>query len=66
MSFDESNFEKLRVDPFGLDNVLLNKTNDPDEHIFYNLSQIDSVLCVVEEAATSLKKNSRKLFLCYT
>ena len=59
MSFDESNFEKLdrfeRFDPFGFDNVLLNNTNDPDENIFNNLSQIDSVFYAVEEAPTSLK-----------
>ena len=34
MSFDE----KLRFDPFGFDNVLLNITNNPDENIFNNLS----------------------------
>ena len=45
MSFDESNFEKLdRFERF-----------DPDENIFNNLSQIDSVFYAVEEAPTSLK-----------
>ena len=62
MSFDESNFEKLRFDPFGFDNVLLNNTNDPDENIFNNLSQIDSVFYAVEEAATSLKIFNDKTF----
>ena len=62
MSFDENSFEKLRFDPFGFDNVLLNNTNDPDENIFNNLSQIDSVFYVIEEAATSLKKFSDKTF----
>ena len=55
MSFDERNFEKLRFDPFGFDNVLLKNTNDSDENIFNNLSQIDSVFYAVEEAA-SFKK----------
>ena len=62
MSFDESNFEKLRFDPFGFDNVLLNNTNDPDKNIFNNLSQIDSVFYAVEEAATGLKKFDDKTF----
>ena len=62
MSFDESNFEKLRFDPCGFDNVLLNNTNDLDENIFNNLSQIDSVFYAVEEAATSFKKFSDKTF----
>ena len=53
MSFDESNFEKLRFDPFGFENVFLNNTNDLDENIFNNLSQIDSVFYAVKEAATS-------------
>ena len=66
MSFDENNFQNLRFDPFGFDSVLLNNTNDPDEKIFKNLSQIDYVLYAVEEAATSFKKFSDKLFLCYT
>ena len=65
MSFDENNFEKLRFDPFGFDNVLLNNTNDPDKTIFNNLSQIDSVFYPVEEVATSLKKFNGKT-LCYT
>ena len=43
MSFDEKNFEKLRFDPFGFDNIILNNINDPDENIFNNLSQIDTV-----------------------
>ena len=60
MSFDESNFEKLRFNTFGFDNVLLNNTNDSDENIFNNLSQIDSVFYDVEEAATSLKKFNDK------
>ena len=62
MSFDESNFEKLRFDPFGFDNVLLNNTNNPDENIFNNLSQINSVFYAVEEAATSSKKFNNKIF----
>ena len=62
MSFDESNFEKLRLDPFGSDNVLLNNTKDPNENIFNNLSQIDSVFYAVEEAATSFKKINDKTF----
>ena len=62
MSFDEFNFEKLRLDPFGFDNVLLNNTNDPDENIFNNLSQIGSVFYAVEEAATSFKKFNDKNF----
>ena len=62
MSFDESNFEKLRFNPFGFDNVLLNNTNDPDGNIFINLSQIDSVFYAVEEATTSLKKINDKTF----
>ena len=33
MSLDKNNFEKLRFDPFGVDNVLLNNTNNPDENI---------------------------------
>ena len=33
MTLDENNFEKLRFDPFGFDNVLLNNTNAPDENI---------------------------------
>ena len=66
MSFDENNFQNLRFDPFGFDSVLLNNTNDPDEKIFKNLSQIDYVLYAVEEAATRIKKFSDKLFLCYT
>ena len=66
MSFDENNFEKLRFDPFGFDNVHLNKTNAPDENIFRNLTQIDSVCYGFEEAATSLKKINNKTFLCIT
>ena len=62
MSFDENNFEKLRFDSFGFDNVLLNNTNDPNENIFNNLSQVDSVFYAVEEAATSLKKFIGKTF----
>ena len=62
MSFDEKNFEKLRFDPFGFGNVLLNNTNDRDENIFNNLSQIESVFYAVEEAATSLKKFTVKTF----
>ena len=62
MSFDESNFEKLSFDAFGFDNVLLNNTNDPDENIFNNLSQIDSVFYAVGEAATSFKKINNKTF----
>ena len=62
MSFDENNFEKLRFNLFGFDNVILNNTNDPDENIFNDLGQIDWVFCAVEEAATSLKKISDKTF----
>ena len=62
MSFDENNFEKLRFDSFSFDNVLLNNTNDPNENIFNNLSQVDSVFYAVEEAATSLKKFNGKTF----
>ena len=39
MSFDENNFEKLRFNLFGFDNVILNNTNDPDENIFHDLGQ---------------------------
>ena len=66
MSLYENNFEILRFDPFGFDNVLLNITNNPNENIFNNLSQIDSVLYAVEEAATCLKNSVIKFFLCYT
>ena len=62
MSFDENNFEKLRFDPFGFDNVFLNNTNGPDENIFNNLSQIDSVFYAVKEAALSFKKINNKTF----
>ena len=62
MSFDKSNFEKLRFDRFGFDNVLLNNTNDPDENMFNNLSQIDSVFYAAEEAATNFKKLNDKTF----
>ena len=62
MSFDENNFEKLRFDSFSFDNVLLNNTNDPNENIFNNLSQVESVFYAVEEAATSLKKFNGKTF----
>ena len=62
MSFDEKSFKKLRFDPFGFDNVLLNYTNDPDENIFNNASQIDSVFYTVEEAAICLKKFNDKTF----
>ena len=62
MSFDKNNFENLRFDPFGCDNVLLNNTNNPDGKTFNNLSQVDSVLYAVEEAATSFKKVSDKTF----
>ena len=55
MSFHESNFERLRFDPNGLDNILLNNTNDPDENIFNSLSQKHSVFYVAEEAAKSFK-----------
>ena len=40
MNFDENNFEKLWLDPFGFDSVLLNNTSAPDENIFHNLRQI--------------------------
>ena len=62
MSSNENNFEELRLDLFGFDNVLLNNNNDLDESIFHNLSQIDSVFYAVEEAATSLKRFSDKTF----
>ena len=71
MSFDENDFEKLRFDPFGFDNfffffifdnVILNNTNDPDENIFNNLSQIDSICYALEEVATKFKKISDKTF----
>ena len=62
MSFDENNFENLRFDQFGFDNVLLNKTNDPDKSILNNLSQIDSVFYAVEEVAATLKKFNDKTF----
>ena len=55
MSFDENNFERLRFDPFSFDSVMLNNTIDPDENIFSNLSQIDSVLYAVEEPGKSFK-----------
>ena len=66
MNFDENNFEKLRFDPFGFGNVLLNNTNAPDENIFHNLGQIDSVFYGFQEAATTFKNSMVKLFLCYT
>ena len=66
MRFDENNFEKLRLDPFGFDNVFLNNTNVPDENIFHNLSQIDSVFYAVEEAAKFLTNSVIKIFLCLT
>ena len=62
MSFDENNFENLRFDLFGFDNVLLNKTNDPDKSILNNLSQIDSVFYAVEEVGATLKKFNDKTF----
>ena len=62
MSFDENNFEKLRFDPFGFDNVLLNNTSDSDKNIFNNLSQIYSVCYAVKEAAASFKKFNNKTF----
>ena len=66
MSFDEKNFEKLRFDHFGFDNVLLNDSNDPDENIFDNLSEIEPVFYTVEEAATSLQKFNDKTFFVLT
>ena len=54
-SFNENSLEKLS-------NVLLNYTNELDENIFNNLSQIDSIFDAVEEVATSLKKFSDKTF----
>ena len=45
-----------------LSDVLLNNKNDPDESIFNNLSQIDSVFCTVEETTTSFKKFNDKTF----
>ena len=62
MSFHENNFQKLRFDSFGFNNVLLNNTNNADENIFNNLSQIDSVFYAVEEAATNLNKVNDKTF----
>ena len=41
MSFDDNNFEKLRFDTFGFDNVLLNNTNDPDKNMFNNFQNFD-------------------------
>ena len=38
------------------------KTNDPDENVINNSSEIDSVCCAVEEAATNLKKVNDKTF----
>ena len=64
MSFDENNFERLSFDPFGFDNVLLNNTNDPDENIFINLSQVDSVFTEGKQQQV-LKKSMIKLFLLY-
>ena len=61
MSFDENNFERLSFDPFGFDNVLLNNTNDPDENIFINLSQVDSVFTEGKQQQV-LKKSMIKLF----
>ena len=52
MNFDKNKFKKLRFDPFGFDNVLLNNTNAPDENIFQILCQIDSIFYAFEEAAT--------------
>ena len=54
--------ENPRFDPFGFGNVLLNNTNAPDENIFHNLSQIDSVSYAVEGATTSLKKFNDKTY----
>ena len=54
MRFDENNFENLRLDPFGFDNVRLNNTNDPDENIFNNFMHIDSVFYAAEEAAAKV------------
>ena len=54
MSFDENNFEKLRFDPLGFDDFLLNNTNDPDENIFNNLSQIDQGSSIYEGITTKL------------
>ena len=65
MSFDENSFERLSFDPFGFDNVLLNNTNDPDENIFINLSQVDSVFTEGKQQQV-LKKSMIKLFLLYT
>ena len=65
MSFDENNFERLSFDPFGFDNVLLNNTNDSDENIFINLSQVDSVFTEGKQQQV-LKKSMIKLFLLYT
>ena len=60
MSFDKSNFSKLRFDPFSY--VFLNNSNAPDENILHNLSQIDSVFYVFEEAVTNFKKSKDKTF----
>ena len=62
MSFDKNNFEKLRFDPSGFDNVLLDNTNNPDENIFNNLSQLDSVFYAADEAAISTKEFNDKTF----
>ena len=64
MRFYENNFEKLRFDPFGFDNVLLNNTNTPDENIFHNLSQVDSVFLRHETISKKFKNSMIKLFLC--
>ena len=70
MRFDEKNFEKLKFDPFDFDNVLLNNTNNPDENIFNNLTQIDSVFYDVEKQQqvknNSVVKLSLTLTLCYS
>ena len=62
MNFDKNNFEKLRFGAFGFDNVLLSNTTEPDENIFNDLSQRDSALYAVEEAAKIFKKFSDKTF----
>ena len=65
MSFDENNFERLSFDPFGFDNVLLNNTNDPDENIFINLSQVDSVFTEGKQQQVLKKINDKTFFVVH-
>ena len=63
MIFDENSLEKLRFDPFGFDNVLLNNTKNPDENRFNDLSPIDSVFYAAEEAAKKINDKTSMLHL---